>query len=308
MTNDLNFRSYAEVTAEEVESLIRDRGKKERGEDVLVQLPTGLRDLDRNGGLELDVSTVIAGPTGEGKSALKLHLIRSIASAGHEVVVLDFEDPTRKTVHRSLAESTGIGSHKIGRLAFEMEDEKRLRAACASIGEWGSRVRHHAGLVTADQVRETCKRYPNARALFVDYAQALPGRNGNLEREIADISWDLGEDAQRNHRSNVIFSQTIAAIEERGARRFERDGTIEGYRPGPGKSYIAWARALGERAKAVWYLFRPGRWAKKHGIAGATDNIMEIIVDKSNFSMEGTVRVSWDGARAALSDLPERKR
>jgi len=298
----VDFRRFSDIVREEKDNLIRQRADRDAGRDVLVQLPTGLRDLDRNGGLELDILTVIAAPTGEGKSALKLQLARAAAQAGYEVLALDFEDPARKTAHRSLAGATGIGAHKLGRLAFEEGDVPRLEAASAEIDTWGSRVRHHAGLLTADQVREACYSNPGARLVLVDYAQALPGRDGSLEREIADLAWDLGTDAQRNHRAVVVFSQTIAAIEERGARRFERDGTIDGYRPGPGKSYISWARALAERAKAVWYLFRPGRWALKHGIAGARDDTMEIIVDKSNFSLEGLVTVGWDGAAARLYD------
>lgn len=306
MSESVHFTTFADLATREARGLVEDKARRDRGESVLLQVPTGLRDLDLNGGLELDVLTVVAAPTGEGKSALKLHLARAAASAGMEVVCLDFEDPARKTAHRALASEVGIGAHKLGRLSFDADVSERLLVGARNVSSWGSRVHHHAGLLTADQVRASCGRFPDAKLIMVDYAQALPGLGGSLEREIADLAWDLGTDAQRNNRSVVVFSQTVASIEERGARRFERDGTIEGYRPGPGKSYISWARALAERAKAVWYLFRPGRWAKKHGIAGAVDDRMEIIVDKSNFSTEGVSIVGWDGAQSRLYDLPRK--
>lgn len=297
----LRFRTFAAIVSEEAHRLVDDKARADRGEDVLLQIPTGLRDLDENGGLELEVVTCIAGPTGEGKSALKLQLARAAASADHEVVSLDFEDPASKTAQRELAGETGIPAFRLGRLGFGAEDSPRILAAAAGVEAWGSRVRTHAGLLNADQVRESLDMFPDAKLILVDYAQALPGRGGSLEREIADLAWDLSEDAQRRRRSVVIFSQTIPQIEERGSRRFERDGSIEGYRPGPGKMYIAWARALGERAKAVWYLFRPGRWGRKHGLQ-MKDNTLDIIVDKANFAKEGTTTVGWAGGR--LYDLP----
>lgn len=306
MPDEIQFRKFSDIVADEAKKLIADKARVERGEDVLLQVPTGLRDLDLNGGLELGVLTVIAAPTGEGKSALKLHLAKHAALAGLDVLVLDFEDPISKTAHRTLASATGIAAFRLGRLAFTAEDGPRLTAAAAESAEWGKRVKVHAGLLTADAVRAALESNREARLVLLDYAQALPGANGSLEREIADLAWDLGVDAQRNLRAVVVFSQTVASIEERGARRFERDGTIEGYRPGPGKSYISWARALAERAKAVWYLFRPGRWARKHGIKDAKDDVLEIIVDKASFALEGTVRCAWNGAEARISDLPKK--
>lgn len=306
MTNEpLRFRKFSEVVSSEAKSLIDSKARMDRGEQVLLQIPTGLRDLDLNGGLELGVLTVIAAPTGEGKSALKLHLARSAARAGLSVVSLDFEDPAAKTAHRSIAGESGLAAFKLGRLAFTEEDGARIMASAISIEPWGRLVDTYAGLLTAAQVRQALDQFPDAKLVMVDYAQALPGLGGSLEREIAELAWDLGADAQKRGRAIVVFSQTIPQIEERGARRFERDGSIEGYRPGPGKSYISWARALAERAKAVWYLFRPGRWGRKHGL-DMKDDRMDIIVDKANFGLEGVTTVGWDGAASRLYDLPRK--
>lgn len=293
------------MVREEAASLLSLRARRQAGEEVHTFLPTGLRDLDENGGLELGVLTLIAGETGEGKSVVKLHLARAIAKLGKKVICLDFEDPLHKTGQRDLAGQTGIPVHRLSRLDFsEQEGSQILQAAAATEG-WGHLVLCHAGLLTADDVRQVLADHPDAAAVFVDYAQALPGRNG-LEREIADLAWDLNEDAIRNNRAVVVFSQVTRAVQERGQRRFERDKSAEGYRPGPGKSDIAWASALGERAKAFWFIHRPGRWAKKCGLP-ARDDIMEINVAKANWGREGMVIVGWDGAGARLFDLPRKK-
>ena len=99
----------------------------------------------------------------------------------------------------------------------------------------------------------------------------------------------------------VMFSQTRGKIEERGHSRFSRDGTINGFRPGPGKEDLAWATAMGERAKVLMYLFRPGRWARACGL-NEKDDKLELIFAKVNFGVEGTIVTQWDGAKSVISD------
>lgn len=308
----LTFRQFSDVVNEEARSLVSLRKRVAAGERVETFLTTGLKDLDRNGGLELGVLTLIAAATGEGKSVFKLHLARAAAQAGHKVLSLDFEDPLNKTGQRDISRSTGIPSFKLSRLDFAESDNARILAAAASTESWGRLVLCHAGLLQADQVRGALAEHPDAKLVLLDYAQALPGRNGNLEREIADLAWDLNADAQRYGRAVVVFSQVTRAVEERGVRRFERSrpeehasARLEGYRP-LGKADIAWASALGERAKAFWFLHREGRYAQKHQLS-TPDNRMEVIVAKANWGLEGTVLVGWDGGQARLFDLEKRK-
>lgn len=308
----LTFKQFSQVVRDEAASLVSLRERVAKGEKVQTFLTTGLRDLDRNGGLDLGVLTLIAAATGEGKSVFKLHLARAAAQAGYKVLCLDFEDPLNKTGQRDIARSTGIPAFKLSRLDFTESDNARILAAAADTDVWGSRVLCHAGLLQADQVRDALAEHPDAKLVLLDYAQALPGRNGNLEREIADLAWDLNSDAQKHNRAVVVFSQVTRAVEERGVRRFERSRPedhaslrLEGYRP-MGKSDIAWASALGERAKAFWFIHREGRYAQKHNLS-IPDNRMEIIVAKANWGIEGTVLVGWDGARAQLFDLERKK-
>lgn len=287
---------------EEAKSLVSLRKRTAGGEKIETFLTTGLKDLDRNGGLELGVLTLIAAATGEGKSVFKLHLARAAAMAGHKVLSLDFEDPLNKTAQRDIAKQTGIPAFKLSRLDFPESDNDRILAAAAATESWGNNVLCHAGLLEANQVRAALEEHPDAKLVLLDYAQALPGRNGNLEREIAELAWDLNSDAQRNNRAVVVFSQIVRAVEERGQRIFQSKGTVDGYRPGPGKADIAWASALGERAKAFWFIHREGRWAAKHGL-DTPDRTMEIIVAKANWGLEGTIIVGWNGATASIYDL-----
>jgi hypothetical protein len=299
--------SYDKVVRQRLEQLEDLHRRRAAGERVLLSVPTGLRDLDNNGGLETEILTAIAAPTGEGKSVMKSQLAEAAARAQLKVLVLDFEDPAKKTADRSLAKSTGMPAHKIGRLDFPAEDLVRLRAAMEEAQSWGKYIMHEAGLIRAKDVRDALGDHADCHLVLVDYFQALPDEVGvHRERLLADLAWDFGVDAQKNTRAMAVFSQTVAKIEDRGHARFARDGTIEGFRPGPGKSDLAWASAIGERAKALWFLFRPGRWAKAMRIKDAKDDRMEINIPKANFAREGTVTVGWNGGEAKLYDLEKR--
>jgi replicative DNA helicase len=320
-SSSLRVRSFDEVLEERVEELSRMRARKAAGEDVRLFVPTGLAPLDRNGGLERGVLTVIGAATGEGKSITKLELMRGAASAGLRVLALDFEDPAKKTADRALAGPTGLNSRKLGLLDFDEQAEEQLRAALKQERSWARRVSHAAGLLTRTEVMAALEEYPECELVMLDYAQALPqGEDPTLERAIAQLGWDLNQAAQQLHPKRggrdmavLVYSQVVAEVENRGARVYERsvqrdpeNADLTGYRPGPGAGDLAWSKALGQRAKCVIYLHRPGRWARKHGV-NAKDDRMEFIVAKSNFSNEGTVTLGFDGPTARLFELPKGK-
>lgn len=289
------MKTWNQVVKDRVSHL---KKRKESG-DTLLQIPTGIHDLDRFGGIELGILTVIAGHTGDGKSILKLHLMEQAARAGFNVTVIDFEDPQAKTADRTLASKTGLAAFRIGRLDFSVAETLRLDAAATEVDTWGHRIKHVAGLMTADAVRAVLNDDKEAQLIMVDYAQALPAFGSSLERVIAEISWDLNMDAQKNNRAVIMFSQVKREVEERGYSQYLRQNNANGYRPGPGKSDLQWSSAMGDRAKALWYIFRPGRWARKMGLA-AKDDTLEIIVDKANFGREGMVTVGWDGEHGRI--------
>jgi hypothetical protein len=265
-------------------------------------LPTGLAAWDANGGLPRGIAVCIAAPTGEGKSAVKLSLARAIAMAGFDVGCFELEDPVALTADRTFAGATGLSAAKIGKLEFEPIFLDRLDIAAHEAEPWAKRIRMVEGLVTPAEVKAALEpggAFDGCTCVMLDYAQGLG--TTDLEAVIADIAWYLQKWAQRTNGVAVIFSQTKTELEERGKRRYERDKVIDGYRP-MGKSDVKWSSALAERCKMVVFLFRPGRWARKHGEA-VKDDKMEVIFDKANFGGEGSVTVGWIGPETRLVDL-----
>lgn len=293
--------TYRDVVAARVQEHHEALAARARGEKPKNFIPTGISKWDDNGGLEVGLLTVIGGPTGEGKSAVMMRLAKSAAKAGMKVLILSFEDPAGKTADRELANQTGIGAHVLGRMAYDPKLLGQLDAVAEEVATWGGLVEFHAGLLSAGAALAAVAA-SDARLVMVDYAQALPDGDETRERMLANFAWTLNDLAQKKSQACVLFSQTRAEIEDRGQQVFLRNGTIDGYRPGPGKSDLAWARALGERAKCLLYLFRPGRWGRNCGLQ-VKDDTMELIFVKVNFGLEGTVKAKWVGASASIEDM-----
>ena len=248
-----------------------------RGEKPKLFLGTGIRSWDANGGLERGIVTLIAAPTGEGKSAMMLHLTRTVAEAGKKVLVLSFEDPPGKTCDRVLAYTSGSPGHVLGRMDYDASLLPRLLAAAKENIGWADRVQFEAGLATADEAIKLVQE-AEADLIVVDYAQAFPdGKNETRERMLNRIGWELSKIAGGPTRPAVVlFSQVRRDVAERGKSVYDRTGKIDGYRPGPGVSDIGWAESLGQTAKCVIYLFGGGGWGGFHGM-WVLDNVMELV-------------------------------
>lgn len=297
----LEFREYSDILDARIAEHREMHRKREAGERVFPFLPTGLPSWDANGGLVRGVATCIAGATAEGKSAVKLQLVRAVAEADiGDVFCFELEDPAGLTADRSFARETGIAAGKIGRLEYGPDFLRQLDAARANLAPWARRVKMHCGLVTPEQVKWALAGPARGAAMVVlDYAQGLGTRD--LEAVIADIAWHLNKWAQDQNAVVLIFSQTTTEVEKRGKAIWDREKSVEGYRPS-GKADIKWSSALAERCKQLVYIFRPGRWKRKHGMA-VDDDSMDVIFDKANFGGEGTLKFRWVGKETRLEEI-----
>jgi replicative DNA helicase len=287
-------------------AMVAEREAKARGEDLHTTIKTGLAEFDRRAGIERSILTVVGAPTGEGKSIFKKHLQEYAAKQGLKCLDLSFEDPPARSADRSFSTATGINNAKMG--MGELDDKEMARIAIAlDEMEWADRIEYHFGLRTPDEAMEIINA-SDADLIQVDYAQGFPEGDKGLERTISQFAWDMNVNAQEHNRAVVIYSQVSAEVERRGVRIAEaskRNGgdiDVTGFRPF-GNSDLAWSNALGQRAKGLGFLFRPGRYRKRFG-ENAKDDRMELIFPKKNFGSEGSVIVGFDGRTARLFDLP----
>lgn len=291
------------------------KGLDDRAQGIVVTpfISTGLKAWDDNGGIGRGILTVIGAATGEGKSIVKLQLARGAAKDLHRVCMVDFEDPAGKTADRALSGTTGINNKLLGRLDIDDFDYTRVAAAAKADEDWASRVEHHVGLVDT----ATCLKLmeeSNADLILVDYAQAFPeDEDKTMERTIAEFAWKANQLAQRKNCAVVVFSQIIREVEARGRRiydaaKFRNPEAVDvsGFCP-TGLSDVAWAKSLGERAKSLAYIWRPGRMALKLSPgSNIKDNRMRVIYAKNNFGDEIDLVFEFDGPTASIKDLRAR--
>lgn len=300
---------YSRVLRERLASLREEREAKEAGEDPRTLIHTGLRDFDRRAGVERSILTVIGAPTGEGKSIFKKCVQEYAAQQGLKCLDISFEDPPARQADRTISTLTGINNAKLAATEFDEDELERVELAIEEAEEWADNIEYHFGLKTPEECLEIV-RDSEADLVQVDYAQAFPEGDKGLERTISQFAWDLNEHAQETNSAVIVYSQLSREVELRGVRMAEasrRRGTeavdIEGFRPF-GVSDLAWSTALGQRAKGLGFLFRPGRYRRRFG-ENAKDDRIELIWPKKNFGAEGSVVVGFDGRTARLFDLKE---
>lgn len=300
---------YSEVVKRRVKSIANERDAVARGEDPRTVIKTGLRDFDSKAAIERGILTVIGSDTGMGKSTFKKWIQEFHAQRGGSCLDLSFEDPPARTADRSLSTLTLINNAKIGSPS-ELSDKEmeQLYAAVKNIG-WADRIDYHYGLKTPEQALELLDD-SDADLRQLDYAQVFPEGDKGLERTIADVAWKANEIAQRDNCAIIIYSQIKSDVQRRGISVYEaakrRGGDrdepdISGFRPF-GNSDIAWAATLGQRAKMIGFLFRPGKIKRDLG-HNAKDDRMELIFPKRNFGAEGTIVVGFDGKSSRLFNL-----
>lgn len=306
---------YSEVLRGRYSSLVDEKAMRDRGEDPRTQIKTGLRDFDKRAGVDRSILTVVGAPTGEGKSIFKKHIQEHAAQCGLKALDLSFEDPPDRTADRTYSTLTGINNARLGAGEYDAKELVKVGMALDEALDWADNIDFHYGLRTPEECLEII-RDSDADLVQVDYAQAFPEGAKGLERTIADFAWQLNVDAQERRRAIVIYSQLSSEVEKRGIRMYEanlrrrqagesNEAYIDGFRPF-GTSDLAWSTALGQRAKGLGFLFRPGRYRRRYK-ENANDDRMELIWPKKNFGSEGTVVVGFDGKTARLYDLPEKE-
>lgn len=238
--------------------------------------------------------------------------------------MMDFEDPSERTADRTFSTETGLDSKEIGKVNLDAMEMEQIGMAVEASVEWARRIDHHVGLVdTREALRlmgagkvgggegDTPLSSPEHWDLIlIDYAQCFPDVDDDgLTKVIGDFAAAANLMAQRLKCAVVLFSQLNVHVEERGLKKFDearyRDPSacyVDGYCP-TSKRDIAWASALGERCKRLYFLFRPGRIARTlTGKMSIPDNKMKIIAVKANFATQADMVFYFDGATATLRD------
>lgn len=295
------------VLLDRAKEVQRDVQRRASGEVVRTHTATGLHSIDDAfGGLELGTLTLLVGGTGSGKSVVIKHLVRAAAEAGYGAVGYFVEDPRRRTADRFIAETTGIATTDLGKLALSPGEVKRV-AQAADEATWADRVAVRFGSVSAAEILDEVGRITTVGGaplglVVVDYAGALEGdETESWESRCATTARALNVIAGDRGMSTVFGAQAASHVIPRGRALYERHpGDVSGFRPGLGDAALA--RRMEQYAKSVWTLHRPGYWKRELGDGSATDDVLELHIVKNNFGGTGWVPLEFDGATSTIRD------
>jgi replicative DNA helicase len=301
------------VVVDRRDQIQADRFRVMCGEKVFTHVPTGLRAFDtRFGGLEVGILTLVVGHTGDGKTSFMLQLAKGAAQAGFGVLVFLLEDPADKVADRLMASVMGTSANLLGRLQVDISGSRGDSVVQAL--DWTRRVDIREGYITGPEVLRIVEETTEVDGaplglVIVDYAQGLQDDDGRMEQVCAGVARALNTCARVRKFATVLGSQVKSEVFERGRSRWEysmrktgeaKDADVGGFRPGKGD--VMWARRMEQYSKAVWYLFRPGRWRRELGDASANDNTMDVNVGKANYSPEGMETFEWEGVSCTIRD------
>lgn len=301
------------VLQRRLEAIKEERAAIASGTPPVSYVPTGLRALDRTGGLKRSQVSLFAGDTGGGKSLLKWHFAREAAKSGYRVTVLDLEDPAERSADRLFASETNINSAKL--LAGELTDKEiqQIAIAAGEMEDWSDNVEYFEGVRTGKESLAIFAEHPADLELF-DYLSALPHGQHGREREVSDFMWNWTRHCQQHNVAGVAFAQLkndrVAGALESYSWAKKKDPNarpnLDSFR-GYDEKDLAWCSDAGRNAKDVAFMFRPGRILRRLGFKDEKDDVMELSFPKRNWSTEGTIRLGMDLKTARFFDLEKEK-
>jgi len=310
------WRPAWEITASAVQ---RARERKGR-----IDLPTGLRDLDRlTGGFRRGELAIVAGRPSMGKSTAALALAKSLASSGKGVAFFSMEMPDVAlglrmacdvAYDRYAPEQFRISYFDADRGDLVNDQWRELSGASQKMAGWPLLFDVRPGLTTSQM--EACARRAFRRweadgiergAIIVDHltiARPDQDRKGNKVAEVGDISRGLAEMAKRLDVPVIGLCQLSRDVEKR-----------DGKDKRPGLSDLRWSGEIEQDARLVMFLYRPEYYVRKP--EDATDLQAEAewrtkiqktrhklfwLVEKNNNGPTGEVETFCDIACSAIRD------
>jgi replicative DNA helicase len=193
---DTETRTLKDAVKDEITAIFDFIEAKEKGEEPLIGIPTGIKTLDSIiGGLPIGVPTVIAARPGEGKSTLALNIANNVAKQNMGVHLFTYEDGERSFSQRIIALRTNNDLAQIVHRKLDDNSKMRIRAMKSNALD---RIRiEKAHRYSAKQIARSFranKKALNTKLIIIDYLQLMPGENKQsptheqLERNMQELS------------------------------------------------------------------------------------------------------------------------
>jgi len=223
---------------EDMDALQRELEAAERRGTTTEALTTGIEELDRLlGGLRPGQVYVMAGRTGQGKTALATSIALGLAMTGRPPVLFaSLEMTPEDMAGRAMAWLGNVAQSRIRQGREVPMTGEELQATNAAAGEIRRRVRVLSGDLAVRDVRARARQLQASHGLslvVVDYLQLMrPEASGkaNRERDVAELSRGLKRLALQLQVPVIALSQLNREADERATpvlKDLRESGAIE---------------------------------------------------------------------------------
>lgn len=292
MRDEKPYRRLGEVVKGVYEDFLARRAK---GADVILGVPTGLRDFDAMlSGFRSGKLYIIAARPGMGKSALVMRPMLAAAEWGHGSILFSIEMPDVEVGERMICSDASVGLSAALNAQFSDRVWSNIAATCTKLSGLPILIDESVG-ITVDEMRAKVRRAKaelaregvTLRLVVVDYLQLMRGRPGVQSREeaLSEITRALKGMCKEFEVAVVALSQLNRKVEERSDKR-------------PMLSDLRESGALEQDADVVTFIYRDGYYNRDC----KTPNIAELIIAKQRGGEQGIVVVGWQSWRTTFVD------
>ena len=305
-------RTIGAVVKARLDQLDRIYEARQRGEDALTGVPTGIVALDEKlGGYQPGIVTIVAGRPGMGKSSVFLAGADAATAAGYGVHIFAFEDSEESLADRAMAGLSGVAAEAIRSMSINRGEMRQIGDALNALKARKRWLIEDRPSPYVDDIVRAARREQAAngtKLAIVDYVQLLRGPRGrkyrvaDREQELSDIGTELMLAAREDGIAYLLGSQLNRDCERRDDKR-------------PVVSDMRGSGTLEERAKCVVMVYRGCVYGPAvEGVDERRDErgeylpdgdewarMMELLVEKNSNGRTGRVIATFDGPTMRVS-------
>lgn len=305
-------RTIGAVVKARLDQLDRIYEARQRGEDALTGVPTGIAALDEKlGGYQPGIVTIVAGRPGMGKSSVFLAGADAATAAGYGVHIFAFEDSEESLADRAMAGLSGVAAEAIRSMSINRGEMRQIGDALNALKARKRWLIEDRPSPYVDDIVRAARREQAAngtKLAIVDYVQLLRGPRGrkyrvaDREQELSDIGTELMLAAREDGIAYLLGSQLNRDCERRDDKR-------------PVVSDMRGSGTLEERAKCVVMVYRGSVYGPAvEGVDERRDErgeylpdgdewarMMELLVEKNSNGRTGRVFATFDGPTMRVS-------
>lgn len=252
-------------------------------------LATGFKGLDRTtAGLFPGEVTIVAGPTGDGKTTLVTNVMTNVAETGTPVGMLSLEMNEAVIRDRLIAERIGMSVNELRRAKITGPLKRKQEAQARALSKLPFLIADVAG-ISPEQARDTIAHWGTEEGVglaVLDYVQMMGGGD-NRNASVADSIRAIREGAKLAGIPVIVVSQMNREVYRRGGNR---------------RPQISDLRDSGELenvADCIWFLWRPPEPEEGEGWSELD---AYVVVAKGRNGERGEVKLQFDPQKGRYVD------